>query len=648
MAASDDEWPDPWPSGQPSWADPPWRLVGRAITAWFSLPRERVARLLSPALMVDEPTLRVRLRFYDLEFASEAPGDGRLTLDRGRFREAAIGVPAQAGDVRGETSVCMWSDSPAYQMWGREAYGWPILPADFEFEGAIWDPGPATGAVGRAVMDDGFGTAALENVRLQGPREAPAGSPSWLTPRRLLRHGAQARDEREVVVVRPTIRSRGSAYEGTADVRIAFGSDHPLGDMEFTAAELDVVDGIELLVAEHPAVIPAMPRRRSPVAPSPGAVSIARVNATTIRLPLRIPARVGAHEIAEREYAIVAIHDAQGNTGTAYSLTRGAPLQPMLERLVAPGYAGATQADPRGLYERALAGNPTVLSTGSGLRALSLVDMAVWDLVARSAGVPLARVLGGNLESRPALLVIGFPPTVDAATVAAEARDMYALGWRTFKLAIGADPASTRARLEAVASAGPDARLVLDAAWSWRGVDQAVAELEPLADLPFAWVEDPFVPRSASEVAALRRRVTMPIGAGDEQGGAYFPEALLDAGALDVLRLDATAVGGVSGFAIAADHVAGGAVELSCHVHGRLHHHVLCGLGLDGWLEYGRPGSGVDPLGDELLPVPDDDGRVALPDELGAGPPPDLDALRRLDCADPERSLAELGLDGGG
>jgi L-alanine-DL-glutamate epimerase-like enolase superfamily enzyme len=372
--------------------------------------------------------------------------------------------------------------------------------------------------------------------------------------------------------------------------------------------------------------------------------TIAAVRAATARVPMPVPARVGDHVIAEREYALVRVVDTDEREGFAYALTRGAPLATIVDGLVAPRYVGAAATSLPDLAESVLRSNPTVLCAGSGMRALSLVDMACWDLLARAGGGSVAGVLGGDdLAPLPALLVVGFPPSSPLAAVGEEAVAMYRAGWRTFKLARGADLASTRVRLEAAAAAGPDVRLVLDAAWTWRDVDDAMVWVDALADLPFAWIEDPFPPGGADKLAALRTRMPMPLGAGDEVGGPFFPDAFVDHASVDVLRLDATAVCGVSGFRAAARLAARAGLTISCHVHGLLHAQLLRGLGLTGWVEFGRPNSGVDPLGDALVPDVVQ-GNVPAGALATAEPPLGGARLRAVACADVDTVLEALGV----
>ena len=246
---------DPWPTGQPTWGYPPWRLSGRVVTAWFELPRAAIARMLSPDLMTDGDSMRVRLRFYDLEFAASGPERAAApVLPDGRFKEAALGVPSRVGDVVADTSVSLWSDSVTYVMWGREAYGWPVLPADVTLEGELWSRPVAPGLTGSAAMADGFGRALLERVRVGEPADAPSGSPTWITPRRVLEH-PPAGERRDVLLVRPAVVQAGERHLGTGEVELDFPAGHPYSIEGRHSAEVEVVDGIELLVADDVTVV---------------------------------------------------------------------------------------------------------------------------------------------------------------------------------------------------------------------------------------------------------------------------------------------------------------------------------------------------------------------------------------------------------
>ena len=250
-AAEQSTFRDPWPSAQGTWAYPPWRLSGRVLTAWFALPRETVARMLSPDLMAEGDELRVRLRFYDLAYAAAGPERvAAPVLADGRFLEAALGVPSRLGDIEADTSVSLWTDSFTYAMWGREAFGWPILPAQVELSGSVWSGPLAVGSTGSASVADEFGAARLTDARLDEVAEPPTGTPIWITPRRVPEFTPVRHERREVLIVRPTVVDPGVRFLGSAQVRFDFPDGHPYAIPGVHAAELDAIDGLELLVAD--------------------------------------------------------------------------------------------------------------------------------------------------------------------------------------------------------------------------------------------------------------------------------------------------------------------------------------------------------------------------------------------------------------
>jgi L-alanine-DL-glutamate epimerase-like enolase superfamily enzyme len=328
---------------------------------------------------------------------------------------------------------------------------------------------------------------------------------------------------------------------------------------------------------------------------------IATVEAATVDLPLPSPLRFGPYTISSREYAIAVVTADNGARGTAFGLTRNGPVATIVERMIAPAYAGvAIEGDRAPDLDLALSRGPAVLSSGVGYRAVSVVDLAVWDLVGRLAGRSVTELLGGAPRRRPAVAIVGFPPTQTGTEVHDEISALVEQGWRRFKLPMGPGLDATRERLTAaIDAAGPDGSVMFDAAWSWRSVEEAAAFVREL-DLPLGWIEDPFVPRDAAQVRALRDAIDLPVASGDDQGGAYYPEALLQAGAADVVRVDATCMGGASRFADLLCAIDAGGARPSPHIFGHVHCRLLDGLGRDEPVEWGIRGNGVCPLSDML------------------------------------------------
>jgi L-alanine-DL-glutamate epimerase-like enolase superfamily enzyme len=251
--------------------------------------------------------------------------------------------------------------------------------------------------------------------------------------------------------------------------------------------------------------------------------------------------------VTAREYAAVEVETEEGLVGKAYCLTRNAPVAACVERLVAPVVVGR-EADPVVRWDDCSRANVAIGRTGLVVRAIGLVDIALWDVVAQQAGVPLWRHLGGIDPVAPLMLVAAYPLADRSPESLAEDVVRYAAAGHTLlKIARDADPARMRRLLEATASGLPaTARLVVDAGYGWRSSEEALGELPRWGDVRLAWLEDPLVPEDAEGCAAIRREGGQPVGVGDEVTHIATFRALLDANALDVLRLDVPAVGGIT------------------------------------------------------------------------------------------------------
>jgi L-alanine-DL-glutamate epimerase-like enolase superfamily enzyme len=273
---------------------------------------------------------------------------------------------------------------------------------------------------------------------------------------------------------------------------------------------------------------------------------VTAVRAGTATIPLPAPLRVGPLTIARREYAAVQVETDDGLVGSAYCLSRDAPVAACVHRLVAPVVTGR-EVEPEALWEACSRATVMIGRSGLVVRALGLVDIALWDIAAQAAGEPLWRFLGGREPGAPALMVAAYAladrtPESLGADVVRYAREGYPL----LKIARDHDPARMRAILDSAADGLPDgARLVVDAGFGWRTADEALGEI-PWGDVPLAWLEDPLVPEDAEGCARIRREGAYPVGVGDEVTHITTFRGLLDADALDVLRLDVVSIGGVT------------------------------------------------------------------------------------------------------
>ena len=126
---------------------------------------------------------------------------------------------------------------------------------------------------------------------------------------------------------------------------------------------------------------------------------------------------------------------------------------------------------------------------------------------------------------------------------------------------------------------GADCALVVDAFRSFLSLEDALRRLRLLEPFDLAYVEDPFSESLAPLVADLRRRTGMLIGLGENLGGHRAFRELIEIGAVDVVRCDATVVGGVREFMAAAALASARGLEVSTHVHPNVHVHFGAALG---------------------------------------------------------------------
>jgi L-alanine-DL-glutamate epimerase-like enolase superfamily enzyme len=371
---------------------------------------------------------------------------------------------------------------------------------------------------------------------------------------------------------------------------------------------------------------------------------IIRVRVATILHVLEVPIVFGSWIMRHREFALVRMDAESGLTGFAYCLTRDGPLASLIERTIAPVYVGREVADPDGAFHAALWANNAVHAAGLGMRALSVVDLAAWDLAAKAAGQDIATYLGGERVRMPVTGIVGYPPSISAAATVDQIAGLWAAGWRRFKLPIAPTPDASIDRLRAAREAFPDAWLGIDNNFYSKTASDAIEFGRRLDGLRLGWFEDVVPPGDAAMVAEIRAGISTAVAMGDEQGGSYHPQALLKFDAVDVLRVDATTNGGITRLRGIVAAAATRGVAVAPHMFPHIHSQVLGALGrTDAPIEWGIPGTGVHPMDDSLVqPVVRDGLMDPLPRSPGLGVLVDPTWIAGQQVTDPHGLLADL------
>lgn len=330
--------------------------------------------------------------------------------------------------------------------------------------------------------------------------------------------------------------------------------------------------------------------------------TIAEVSAATIQARLPAPVVFGDWIMEHREFVVVRMRTDQGLEGWAFTLTRDGAVAEQIRKSLAGVYLGEPVGAQERVFRTAWRRSLACHASGVGLRALSVLDLAAWDLAAKDAHTSIAGLLGGSNEPMPATAIIGYPPgEMGPDETAEQTRELFDQGWRRFKAPVAATEELTAARLRAAREVAPQSWLGLDGAWIYDEVEAAADFARSVYDVELAWFEDVFPPGDATIVRQLRDAIETPVAMGDEQGGAYYPEALILADAVDVVRIDLTCMGGITAGRQIIERVRGAGLEFAPHMFAHVHSQVFSGLGhAHVPVEWGVQWTGVDPYADSL------------------------------------------------
>jgi L-alanine-DL-glutamate epimerase-like enolase superfamily enzyme len=345
------------------------------------------------------------------------------------------------------------------------------------------------------------------------------------------------------------------------------------------------------------------------------------VRAVTVDVPLPRPIVMGDLRFESREYVVVVVETDAGVTGIGFGMTRNAPVGAIVGRNVAPLLLGENPLLVEALWERIYYRNLTIGGRGIFMRALSAVDIALWDIKGQVAGLPIWQLLGGARTRSPISIAGGYPMAGRGDADLADEMDDYARrGFGTVKIAAGELATDTgRIRIAAEALAGRS-RLAYDAHWAWRSLFDVVPTVRSWADLGLAFVEDPFAPELVFLAPGLKAATGIPLALGEDAVGRWAFDRLIADTNPDVLRIDATTMGGLSEAAKVCALAAARARPVIPHVFPEVHIHLAAAFPIVAAVELTLPEyelEGLYRLFRDWIAI--EDGQVVAPTSPGLG-----------------------------
>jgi L-alanine-DL-glutamate epimerase-like enolase superfamily enzyme len=353
------------------------------------------------------------------------------------------------------------------------------------------------------------------------------------------------------------------------------------------------------------------------------AARIERVRCQLSFVPLRQPASdakvfTGRQKPLDQVAVLLAwidTSDGGQGFGLSYSKRAGGPALHAHAREIAPELLGEDASDIGRLWDKLQWAGASVGRGGLAVQAIAAFDVALWDLKAKRAGLPLAKLLGAYRDGVRCYNTSGGFLSVPAEEAVANAEAALASGVGGIKLKVGhPDPRVDIERVElARKRLGDGVPLMVDANQQW---DRPTAlrmgrRLEPYN---LVWIEEPLDAFDAEGHADLARALDTPVATGEMLTSVAEHWRLLQAGAADILQPDAPRVGGISQFmkvSALADHMG---VPIAPHFAMELHLHLAAAQPRESWVEHF---DWLEPLFNERLELRD--GRMLIPPRPGLG-----------------------------
>jgi L-talarate/galactarate dehydratase len=352
-------------------------------------------------------------------------------------------------------------------------------------------------------------------------------------------------------------------------------------------------------------------------------MTVDRIRLSLVRLPLAVPVS-DAKVLTGRQkpltevallFASVSTVDGCSGLGFSYAKRAGGPGLYAHAREIAPALLGEDPSDTGRLWQKLSWAGASMGRGGLAAQAIAAFDIALWDLKARRAGLPLAKLIGAHRDSVRCYNTSGGFLSAPLEAVLDNADRALAGGIGGIKIKVGhPDPEVDLRRVRAVREhLGPHVPLMVDANQQWdRVTAQRICRVLEQYDL--GWIEEPLDAYDSDGHAALAAALDTPIATGEMLTSVGEHWDLIRCGAADLVQPDAPRVGGITPFlrimALADHHH----LALAPHFAMEIHVHLAATFPGTAWVEHFE---WLQPLFNERLEV--SDGRMLVPTRPGIG-----------------------------
>lgn len=308
-------------------------------------------------------------------------------------------------------------------------------------------------------------------------------------------------------------------------------------------------------------------------------MNIENIKVSVYSVPTDAPEADGTMHWDSTTMILVQAVAENGEQGLGYSYAHAAAALIVKETLAAE-VAGLPVYQVGRAWERMVNAARNLGRPGVAGHAISAVDMALWDLKARAAGLPLFQLLGAHRTEVPAYGSGGFTTYNDAHTER-QLKDYLRKGFRRVKIKIGEAWGTREAEdLRRVALAreiiGDDVDLFVDANGGYTAKQAVRLGRRFAREWNVTYFEEPVPSDHLQQLAFVRQRLPLAVAAGEYGYDPWYFRDMLRAGAVDILQADATRCLGVTGWLMAADTAYAFDIPFSAHTAPALHTQLGC------------------------------------------------------------------------
>jgi L-alanine-DL-glutamate epimerase-like enolase superfamily enzyme len=362
----------------------------------------------------------------------------------------------------------------------------------------------------------------------------------------------------------------------------------------------------------------------------PVSARIVRTTTHDYEWPRHTPVTNGLHTYATADLTVVEIETDAGVTGYGVGRPRAGERElrsDFLGRLIGAD-ATMTEWIWDSLWSPKISGR-----RGNETRALSSIDIALWDIKAKLAGLPLYRLLGGYQQQIPIYVAGGYYEKDKGVKELQQEFSRYvSLGARAVKMKVGGAPISDDiARIRAVREViGPDVKLLIDANCAYRYYE-AISLSRRAEEFDVFWFEEPVQPDDYEGFQKIAAATHIPIAAGENEYTKHGFRDLIATKAIAYLNPDARYMGGVTEFMKVAAMAQAHGLEIAPHGDQQAHLHLLAAIPNARLLEY-YPQEVMNTAGGAFIHSPqlNSDGTVTVPEVPGIGLDPNSKALEQF------------------